>query len=319
MHDFNNKTKKWITCQISLPCSGILPSRHLIKSIQDIKNPEYYIGIGRRTHGYSVCKYRDHLEDDEDFDDMDQIYFERQPIIGITIPGELSLDFPSETLQCLIHIYDPIPKSHLRLHDMIEVVGIVESNSLESVPPYEEERNYPITSNDLPVDQPKKKQKVESNDLSFEEEELLSMVSSYQNTSTSYSHVFTISHQQYLRIHCLFYYPISPSFPFYSSLCDPNTLLEYDIACSDEASSIVQSFTSILQDSLVSQYLTLALISSVYNRVDSGKSVGNLPLNIWNTNSISSDTFQQLISFIRKIVPRTYVVGDMITLYLTIA
>jgi hypothetical protein len=273
-----------------------------------------------------VCKYRDSLENDDEFDEMNPLYFERQPIVGITIPGESSSPNSADnSFDSLIYIYDQPTQPHppLKLHDMIEVIGI-----LESFPDIGEPSQEDISSESLlSPNHPRKKQKTDPSiasslpsnssqksvqfDLSSEEEELLSMLSSYQPNSSMQHH----SCHPSSKIHCLFYHHIPPSYPFSSSICDPNHhalrqsvrdfLTNTSSSQANQAQEITQLFSSILHDSLVSQYLTLALISSVYNRIESSHSVGNLPLNICNANSIPPVAIQELLNSIKKITPRT--------------
>jgi hypothetical protein len=270
-----------------------------------------------------VCKYRDALENGDEFDEMNPLYFERQPVLGIPIPGEPSFIDSVPPPECLIYIYDQPMQPHpsLKLHDMIEVIGILENFVPEELFPSPEETCQ--TQDSLPADNPRKKQRTDTPmppshqksvhfELSLEEEELLSMVSSYQpNHNSSSSSSLSHSPHPSSRIHCLFYHHISPSYPFYSSICDPNHLsLKQSLvanasdATTSQAQQITQLFSSILHDSLVSQYLTLAIISSVYNRIESSQAVGNLPLNIWNANSIPPPALQELLSCIKMIAPR---------------
>ena len=311
-----------------------------------------------------ICKYRDNIENDE-VDFTSEYIFERQPIIGISIPGEKELNTttipPIES--CLINIYDEDEeKRPLRLQDMIEVIGICRSFSSTTQPSssssqiktefYEIDPDFQTTT-DFEIDEEnmnhnnidnnniseeksehsRKKQKLEmkSNDsthhnshlskdsinldflqeFSTEEIELL-----FSQISTPYSLPLkqTIpSYQSPLKyqIDCLFYQRIESSYPLYSSICDvqtiSNELIEtYSIPHSNDEilSFIPHLFNTILNDSLVSQYLTYSILSHVYNRVDLLNPVGNLPLNIFNFPSYDSLQYKLVIETIRNIVPR---------------
>jgi hypothetical protein len=244
-------------------------------------------------------------------------------------------------IHCLIHIYDAQKQrnpqesatSHalgappLRLHDLIEVIGIVESpHGPGLTAPLEREVNdRDEMAHSTHQQQPRKKQRVECREsveksvrfeelLSEEEEELFSLLSScHSHLQLPSSYPSSSPHSSTPHLHCLFYHHIAPSHPFHSSICDPDhgtlsraltSSVTPPSGSGDQANQIIQSLSSLLHDSLVAQYLTLALISFVSNRIDTSKAIGNLPLNIWNSNSISAETYQRVLTRIREIVPR---------------
>lgn len=283
-----------------------------------------------------VSKYHDSIENDE-IDPESELYFERQPIIGISIPGEKHSNSRDESTtspinpveSCLINIYDQQSEErNIRLNDMIEVIGICSINfptEYDINTETEEEFNHDnfndqneMNNSENKLEYPRKKQKREIKssinmeflqEFSTEETELLF------SHSSSYSFCSNQQIQSNIKlkykIDCLFYEKIQSSYPLYSSICDSESLSEdlilnhsFQLTEDQMISYIPQLFNNILNDSLVSQYLTYGILSHVYSRTDLINPVGNLPLNIINSPSYDSIQYQQLIETIRNIAPR---------------